>query len=332
MLFDILIRTLTATGLSILINADDITVMSTVMSVCVFLLMECSQLFETKYLSYGACISSFVITEIFFFLTSADAILIKSIALLVLLMYTCLSLHLYENIMVLKESLHKTRDDSTELESILREKNKRLLADQDREVHLATLAERNRIARDIHDNVGHLLSRAILLLGAIKTVNTNESISPQLNLLSDTLDESMAKMRSSVHDLHDDSIDLKKNINEILGELRGFKVKTELDLDKELSVELKLSIIGILKESITNIIKHSNGSTVSIILHQNYNFCTLSITDNGTLDEAEKTRIATEGYDGIGLNNIKNRAKSLGGDAYFYTNDGFTVFARLPFN
>ena len=115
----------------------------------------------------------------------------------------------------MKNVLHRTRDDSIELESMLREQNKRLLSDQDREVHLATLAERNRIARDIHDNVGHLLSRAILLLGAISTINKDKTLAPQLELLSDTLDESMAKMRSSVHDLHDDSIDLEKNIREI---------------------------------------------------------------------------------------------------------------------
>jgi signal transduction histidine kinase len=180
--------------------------------------------------------------------------------------------------------------------------------------------------------VGHLLSRAILLLGAISTVNKDEAIAPQLKMLSDTLDESMEKMRSSVHDLHDDSIDLEKNITEILNELKGFTVNTELDLDENLPTDVKLSIIGILKEAVTNIIKHSNGNIVSVILHQNFSFCTISITDNGTLSLKQKQKISIEDYDGIGLTNIRNRANSLGGEAYFYINDGFTVFARLPFN
>ena len=233
--------------------------------------------------------------------------------------------------MELQAQLHRTRDDSFELESILKDKNKRLLSEQDQQVHLATLAERNRIAREIHDNVGHLLSRAILLLGAITTVNKDEKLAPQLDMLANTLDESMAKMRASVHDLHDDSIDLKKNFDEIIGELNAFTVNTDLDLDENLPTNVKLSIIGILKEAVTNILKHSNGDTVSVILHQNYSFCTISITDNGTLTLEQKQRISTEGYDGIGLTNIKNRANSLGGEAYFYLNDGFTVFARLPF-
>ena len=44
---------------------------------------------------------------------------------------------------------------------ILSEKNKNLLIQQEQEVRIATLNERNRIAREIHDNVGHLLSSAL---------------------------------------------------------------------------------------------------------------------------------------------------------------------------
>ena len=40
--------------------------------------------------------------------------------------------------------------------------------------------ERNRIAREIHDNVGHMLTRAIMLTGAIKVVNKNESLCPSM--------------------------------------------------------------------------------------------------------------------------------------------------------
>ena len=150
-------------------------------------------------------------------------------------------------------------------------------------------------------------------------------------MLANTLDESMAKMRASVHDLHDDSIDLKKNFDEIISELSAFTVNTDLDLDEALPTNIKLSLIGILKEAVTNIIKHSNGDTVSVILHQNNSFCTLSITDNGTLSSDMKLKLGAENYDGIGLTNIKNRARNLGGEAYVYLNDGFTIFARLPF-
>lgn len=331
MLYDILIRLLSAAGLSILIMANGITTSTVVMSLCVFLLMEISIIVNTKLAYYVFTTIPFILTISYMIATDASNMLIKIIAFIIIASFTAISITLYDKMMACQKQLHRTRDDSIELEEILKNKNKALLLEQDQQVHLATLAERNRIAREIHDNVGHLLSRAILLLGAITTVNKDEAIAPQLKMLSDTLDESMEKMRSSVHDLHDDSIDLRRNIDEILSELSSFTVNTDLDLEEDLPTPVKLSIIGILKEAVTNIIKHSNGDSVSVIFHQNYSFCTISITDNGTLSSEQKQTIFTEGYEGIGLTNIKNRAKSLGGEANFYLNDGFTVFARLPF-
>ncbi len=328
MLFDVIIRVLAALGLTVLINASGITTLSVVMSICVFLILEISLLFDNKWVYGTLSVIPFVITT--GYVLQQDRIALRIFSLLVLAGFTLISTILYEQMMQYKNLLHRTRDDSKELEEILQDKNRRLMAEQDQQVHLATLAERNRIAREIHDNVGHLLSRAILLLGAINTVNKDEKLEPQLRMLADTLDESMAKMRASVHDLHDDSIDLKKNFDDIIGELKTYTVNTDLDLDEAIPTNVKLSLIGILKEAVTNILKHSNGDSVSIIMQKNYSFCTLSITDNGTISDSIKEKLTTENYEGIGLSNIKNRATSLGGDAYFYTDNGFTVFARLP--
>lgn len=327
MLFDVIIRLLLAVGLISFINANGITTGGVVVSVCVFLILEVSLLCDNKNLCYALTASSFVIAALF------SGKPFNGAHFMMLAMFggfAIISLILYEKMMKYKKLLNMTRDDSKELEKMLEEKNKRLMSEQDQQVHLATLAERNRIAREIHDNVGHLLSRGILLLGAIATVNKDEKLKPQLDMLAGTLDESMEKMRSSVHDLHDDSIDLKKNLEDIISELKNYEVTTDLDLDEEFDIKIKLSLIGILKEAVTNIIKHSNGDSVSIILQRNYSFCSLSVTDNGNVPDDEKDRILAGNIDGIGLQNILNRARSLGGDAYFYTDEGFTVFARLP--
>ena len=330
MLYDVIIRFLAASGLTLIINANGITTQSVVMSICIFLLFETSLLFDKK-IVYGVLSGIPFIAAVFYLIGKKNGGILL-IATLILAIFTFISIRLYAQMTDYKSLLYRTRDDSKELEEMLGEQNRRLMSEQDQQVHLATLAERNRIAREIHDNVGHLLSRAILLLGAIATVNKDENLEPQLKMLAGTLDESMAKMRESVHDLHDDSIDLEKNFEEIIGELKGFTVNTDLDLDESIPTNIKLSLIGILKEAVTNILKHSNGDTVSVILQRNYSFCTISITDNGSVPKDLKEKLATDNYEGIGLTNIKNRANSLGGDAYFYTNEGFTVFARLPFN
>ena len=229
----------------------------------------------------------------------------------------------------MRQELHRTRDDSEELTEVLREQNRRLLNEQDQEVHLATLAERNRIAREIHDNVGHILSRGILLLGAIRTVSEDQTIAPQLQMLAETLDSAMAKMRESVHDLHDDSIDLRHNLEEIMAELTNFTIETDLELENEIGREEKLAVIGITKEAVTNILRHSTGDRVKVILHQNPGFITLSISDNGSVSEKDRSRVQQGLSEGIGLANIRERARSCGGEAYFYMDDGFTVYVRL---
>ena len=58
---------------------------------------------------------------------------------------------------------------------------------QDYEIYLATLKERNRIAREIHDNVGHMLTRSILQLGALSVINKDETVGEAINDLSGTL-------------------------------------------------------------------------------------------------------------------------------------------------
>ena len=74
----------------------------------------------------------------------------------------------------------RLRDTSTELNLVLQEKNKNLMEKQDYEIYLATLRERNRIAREIHDNVGHMLSRSILQMGALITIHKEEPLHGQL--------------------------------------------------------------------------------------------------------------------------------------------------------
>ncbi len=331
MLTDVFIRLIAAISLIILLNAKDITTSSVVVSICIFLFLEITILIPKRKLADSLLFVPFLVCLIFLIINKPEDFLLNFAYLLISLVFTYISTILYQKVQDYKQQLYKTRDDSVEIENLLKNKNKHLVLEQDQQIHLATLNERNRIAREIHDNVGHMLSRGILLLGAIKTMNSDENIKPQLEMLANTLDESMEKMRSSVHDLHDDSIDLNKNFDDIIKELSNFKVSTELDFENNLPKEVKFSLIGILKEGVTNIIKHSNGDSVSIILHQNRSFCTLSISDNGKVDSDIKKKIQSGVFEGIGLENIKQRANSCNGDAYFYCNDGFTVFARLNF-
>lgn len=327
---DAAIRSFAAVELMILINAEEITARSVAVSLCVFLFAELSVLAERKkrWLSDLFLAVSFAVT-----VSAILAAGLRGIGLVLfasVLYSTAFLILLSRKVSALQDRLHQTCDDGKELERLLRAQNRYLIHEQDAQVRLATMSERNRIAREIHDKVGHLLSRAILYLGAVRTVNKDEMMDRQLSILSDTLDEAMQKMRQSVHDLHDESIDLSGNLEHILSELKNFSVERDLDLDRDIPRECKLAILGITEEAVTNIIRHSNGTRVQVILHENRDFCTLSISDNGSVSEEIRQRVRSGLTDGIGLSNIRERARSCGGDAYFYTDDGFTVYARLP--
>lgn len=97
--------------------------------------------------------------------------------------------------------LHHQRDNATELQRQLTQRNRQLQNTQNDAIMMASLQERNRIAREIHDNVGHMLTRALLQTGALCVCIKEEALLTQLNTLKDTLDDAMTSVRSSVHKL-----------------------------------------------------------------------------------------------------------------------------------
>ena len=115
----------------------------------------------------------------------------------------------------MREEFKKLRDDSMELNLLLNKKNQYLMEKQETEVHLPTLKERNRIAREIHDNVGHMLSRSILQLGALKALNHDSSLSAPSELHK-TLNTAMDSIRTSVHGLQESSVSLRDSVAEII--------------------------------------------------------------------------------------------------------------------
>ena len=94
------------------------------------------------------------------------------LGLLALLLLTALLLkQRTQSEQTLKKEALRTRDAGRELNLLLEQKNRDLMEKQDYEIRLATLNERNRIAREIHDSVGHMLSRSILQTGALLAIN-----------------------------------------------------------------------------------------------------------------------------------------------------------------
>ncbi|HHT97323.1 MAG TPA: histidine kinase, partial [Clostridiales bacterium] len=123
-----------------------------------------------------------------------------------------------DNFIKKKNEFIYKRDSLTETAINLKNKIELILNKQDSDVQIATLNERNRIAREIHDTVGHLLTSSILQLGAIKTTVNDEKVSEGLNQLQETISEGMNSVRHSIHNLRDESIDIDAQLNKIISE------------------------------------------------------------------------------------------------------------------
>lgn len=252
----------------------------------------------------------------------------------------------------LEQKYKRARDDSRELTLMLEKKNQDLLEKQDTEVYLATLKERNRIAREIHDNVGHMLSRSILMVGALKTVNQAENLKVPMEQLDQTLNEAMTNVRQSVHDLHDESVNLKEVMESLAEEFRFCPVQLTYDMGYDIPKEIKYSFIAITKEALNNVMRHSNANEVKILAREYPGLYQLIIEDNGTLDErirpngdreeyAEKESAGKTGNDwktentessGIGIENMKKRVRMLGGTMQIQKETGFRIFITVPKN
>ena len=228
----------------------------------------------------------------------------------------------FENI---KKNYYYISDTTKELSMQFEMKNRELLEKQDYEVNLATLKERNRIARDIHDNVGHLLSRCILQTGALLATNKDENTKVNLTLIKDTLSEAMDSIRNSVHDLHEDAVNLEVEIQQLVDNFNFCDIKLDYDIESKPAKKIKYSFITITKEALANIIKHSNASEVLIYLREHPSLYQLVVHDNGTNIKYDAER-------GIGIKNMKDRIYSLGGSFHISTDNGFKIFISVPKN
>lgn len=225
----------------------------------------------------------------------------------------------------IKKEYFKLQDKGKEMSMMFEMKNKELMEKQDYEINLAMLNERNRIARDIHDNVGHMLSSSILQLGALLTVNKDNKTKESLELVKDTLTKAMDSIRNSVHDLHEESIELHTEIQTLIDNFKFCPVHLDYDIDSNPEKSLKYCFITITKEALSNILKHSNATKASIILREHPALYQMIIQDNGT-------DIKYSSNNGIGLKNISDRVAAFNGNLNISTDNGFRVFISIPRN
>lgn len=205
-------------------------------------------------------------------------------------------------------------------------KNKVIKQSQQDIKHIAAQAERERIARDLHDIIGHTFSL----------------ISKKSELAAKLIDQSPERAKQEISDIERESKQALAQVREAVSGYRKTDFFSELSAAKALcrAAEIKLEShidplaselvetrrlnqpIGyILREAITNIVKHSSADTCYVTIALNSNRLKLTIMDNG---KGEKLA------NGNGLNGIKERVNSLSGTFAIKTDNGFGLLMEFP--
>ncbi|MBI0070885.1 two-component sensor histidine kinase [Bifidobacterium sp. W8115] len=203
---------------------------------------------------------------------------------------------------------------------------------------MAHLSERTRIARDIHDNVGHLLTRAIMQIQAGRVVaqsKGNQSTERILDDVGKTLDEAMTTIRRSVHDLEDEGTDFASQMEDASSEASMGRLQVDLNNGIETApAPVCRCLATIVREALTNTVRHSSASSAQVILRDLPAFWQMVVQDDGGIQQSQPDSShpkEPELQRGMGLADMEARARALGGTANSGPNrQGWKVFVSLP--
>lgn len=198
----------------------------------------------------------------------------------------------------------------------------------------AALTERSRLARDIHDGIGHHLTSLIVQLQALEMMLPDhpEAAAEQLPVLLRVARMAMSEVRIAAHDWSQAEaglglIALKGLIGQT-ADHSGMKIELECDdhnLD-ELPLKTNIVLYRVLQEALTNIMKHADAASVEIKLVTRDDRIVLTVADNGSYQSAAGI---TPGY---GIKGMTTRCKEAGGALTYMQNEphGLIVHAVIP--
>ena len=195
----------------------------------------------------------------------------------------------------------------------------------------AVFQERNRIARDIHDNAGHSITAVIMQTEAAKLVIDVNPEEAKAKVISANIQAKNAldQMRESVHLLagRDSSCSLKEELEEILAQTMdgtGVKIRCALD-DVQLAGVKRRFIANSLKECLANGMRHGGASAFYVELSSEAGVLCLTVSDNGC-------GLPDNFKEGFGLRGIREKAVNFGGGIVYESESGDGCEIKITIN
>jgi len=192
----------------------------------------------------------------------------------------------------------------------------------------AKQGERLRISRELHDLLGHHLTALILNLQYL--THTTEGITKtKVQESHDLAKLLLSDVRETVQDIRKDSIiDLKTTINEIVKKIPRLNIEFKISESFKISnAAIAEAIVRVIQESLTNSLKHSSATNVSIEIQQINENVSVIIHDNGGLAQRNMEKTFAEGN---GITGMRERIEKLGGQLAIDFKRGFKVMVNIP--
>ncbi len=237
-------------------------------------------------------------------------------------------------------------DEGTLVTSAIRDITERKRAEESLRLLSAQLLhlqdqERRRIARELHDSAGQILTALGLNLSLVQSENGNtapraaKAIEESVSLVQ----ELSRELRTISHLLHPPLLDEVGLASALRSYLDGFtersKIKVDLELPEDLGrlpQDLETAIFRIVQECLTNIHRHSQSPLARIRISRSDSEVSLEVEDRGKgITPQKREAMDSGGTAGVGIRGMRERLRQLGGSLEINSNDtGTVVVARLP--
>lgn len=191
--------------------------------------------------------------------------------------------------------------------------------------------ERKRLARELHDTIGHALAgMAVGVDACITMIDKNPQLAKaQLKVISKAIRKGMKDVRNSLNKMRPDFLQqyrLKEAIEKMkeeISDVTDLKINLNYQIDA-IGFDTKIEdiLFRVIQESITNSIRHGLATVVDIDIYKENNLLCLKIKDNGKGCKAINY--------GFGLKQMVERVSQIRGDINFYSENGFTTEIKIP--
>jgi two-component system NarL family sensor kinase len=196
------------------------------------------------------------------------------------------------------------------------------------EQKLALIAERNRLARDLHDSVSQLLFSLQLTARGAKEMTEDETIKDAFTYIQQLAQEALQEMRALIWQLRPHGLEHGlANAFQHYGDMLGLKVNVDINGLVDLPNEVEECLWRVGQEALNNCKKHAGVSEVDIAIHAQKHHVHMKVRDEG----CGFAKVDGQPFS-LGLNSMKERVASLNGEIHIESSvgEGTTIDVIIP--